>query len=429
MRILVVGAYGLIGSYVTARLLAGGHTVVGVGRHIRKARRQWPRVRWLQTDIGRMAAADWRRHLDGVDAVVNCAGALQDGPTDRLDAVHLDGVLQLAEACRTAGVRRFVQVSALGVERGKGAFAETKRAADEALMALDLDWVVIRPGLVLAPGAYGGSALLRGLAALPLAIPAVHAESRVQTVSVDDLSACVVAAIQPGAPAKVLATLSADDAPTLGILLKTLRFWLGLGLAPVIPLPAFLGAAAGAVADAFAWLGWKSAVRSAALGQLSQGVQGETSDGARMLGFQPRTLDQVLSSWPSTVQDRWYARLYFLKPLAILVLAAFWTLSGVVGLVSLLQAAEQLGLAGFPLGAARATVEIGAAVDIALGLLVCFRPTARIALKGMVLVSLAYLSGACLWRRDLWLDPLGPLVKVAPSAVLALLTLAVLEDR
>jgi uncharacterized protein YbjT (DUF2867 family) len=379
MRILVVGAYGLIGSYVTARLLAEGHEVIAAGRDIRKAARRWPRACWIQADLARMSPDDWRPHLGGVSAVVNCAGALQDGPTDRLAAVHLSGVLALAEACRAAGVRRFVQISALGVERTEGAFAKTKRAADEALMTTDLDWVVIRPGLVLAPAAYGGSALLRGLAALPLAIPAVHADRVVQAVSVDDLADCVAAAVHPDARAKVVATLSSADTPTLADVLRALRAWLGLPPAPVIALPAVLGAMASLVADAIAC--------------------------------------------------RWFARLYFLKPLAILILAVFWIGSGTIALVSLLQAAEQLGLAGFSPTAARATVEIGAAVDIALGLMVCVRRTAPLALKGMVLVSLAYLLGACFWRRDLWLDPLGPLLKVLPGAVLALMTLAVLEDR
>ncbi|MGZ3344659.1 MAG: SDR family oxidoreductase [Caulobacteraceae bacterium] len=429
MRILVIGAYGLIGSYVTARLLADGHEIVAAGRDVRMAVRRWPQVRWIRVDLGRMTVADWQGRLDGVDAVVNCAGALQDSPSDRLAAVHRDGVLALAEACRVAGVRRFVQISALGVERTRGVFAETKREADEALMATSLDWVVIRPGLVLSPGAFGGSALLRGLAALPLAIPAVHTGRTVQSVSVDDLAACVAAAVRPDAPARVLAALSADDAPTLADLLRALRAWLGLPPAPVIAVPAPFASAASLAADAIAWLGWRSALRSTALGQLAQGVQGETSEGARTLGFIPRTLDQLLASWPSTVQDRWFARLYFVKPLAILVLAAFWIGSGVIALVSLLQAAEQLGLAGFSPAGSRATVEIGAAVDIALGVLVCLRRPAPVALKGMVLVSLAYVIGACLWRRDLWLDPLGPLLKVLPGAVLALMTLAVLEER
>ncbi|HEY4031607.1 MAG TPA: SDR family oxidoreductase [Caulobacteraceae bacterium] len=429
MRILVVGAYGLIGSYVTARLLADGHELLAAGRDIRKAQRRWPQARWIRADLARMTAADWRTHLDGVDAVVNCAGALQDGPSDHLVAVHLSGVLQLAEACRSSGVRRFIQLSALGVERAKGAFAETKHAADDGLMATGLDWVVIRPGLVLAPAAYGGSALLRGLAALPLVVPAVHADRVVQAVSVQDLADCIAVAVRPDAPARVLATLSAADAPTLAEVLRALRAWLGLPPAAVVALPAALGAVAGLLADAASWFGWKSALRSAAVGQLAQGVQGETSPGALALGFVPRSLGQILASWPSTVQDRWFARLYFLKPLAIGVLAVFWTGSGVIGLASLLQAAEQLGLAGFSPQAAEATVKIGTMADIALGLMVCHRRTAPLALKGMVLVSLVYLAGASLWRRDLWLDPLGPLLKVLPGAILALMTLAALEER
>jgi uncharacterized protein YbjT (DUF2867 family) len=429
MRVLVVGAYGLIGGYITTRLLAEGHEVLAAGRHIETARGRWPQATWLQADLGRMGAADWRPHLAGIDAVINCAGALQDGPSDRLQAVHLTGVLDLAQACLEAGVRRFVQVSALGVDRTSGPFAGTKRSADDALMRLDIDWVVIRPGLVLAPAAYGGSALLRGLAAFPLAMPAVHADSIVQAVSVDDVAGCAARAIRPDAPARLVAVLSSSDRPTLRDVLRSLRAWLGLPPAPVFALPAPVAAVVSGFADAIAWLGWKSALRSAALGQLASGVEGETSEGALRLGFVPRTLDQILSSWPSTVQDRWFARLYFLKPLALIVLAAFWIGSGVIGLISLLQAAEQLGLAGFSPGLAREVVEAGAAVDIALGLMVCVRQTARLALKGMIVVTLAYVAGAALWRPDLWLDPLGPMLKALPGAVLALAALAILDDR
>jgi len=429
MRVLVVGASGLIGSYVVARLLADGCEVLGVSRHVAQARQRWPRAEWLEADLGRMFAADWAAPLRGVDAAINCAGALQDGPSDRLEAVHRTGVLELAKACLDAGVRRFVQVSALGVDRSAGAFAATKRTADQALMGLDLDWVVIRPGLVLAPAAYGGSALLRGLAALPLIIPAVHASRVVQAVSIDDLAACVVAAARPDSPSRLVAVLSSSDRPTLEDILRALRAWLGLPPAPVIALPAIAGRISGLAADALAWLGWKSALRSAAIDQLAAGVEGEASEGATRLGFRPLSLDQILSSWPSTVQDRWFARLYFLKPLALLTLAVFWVGSGVIGLVSLPQAAEQLGLAGFSPDAARWTVETGAAVDIVLGLMVCFSRTAPLALKGMVLVTGAYVVGGTLWRRDLWFDPLGPLLKTLPGGVLALMTLAVMDDR
>jgi len=71
----------------------------------------------------------------------------------------------------------------------------------------------------------------------------------------------------------------------------------------------------------------------------------------------------------------------------------------------------------------------GSAVDILLAGLVCLRRSAPLALKGMIVVSAAYLAGATLWRPDLWSDPLGPLVKVVPGAVLALALLGMMDER
>lgn len=429
MRVLVVGASGLIGGYVTSRLLADGREIIGASRNIATGRRRWPSVAWIEADIGRMTAGDWRGHLMSVDAVVNCAGALQDGPADDLTAVHLTGVVALAEACVHSGVRRFVQVSALGVDKNPGAFAHTKQAADQALSQMDLDWIIIRPGLVLAPAAYGGSALLRGLAAFPLAIPAVHADRVVQAVSVDDLADCIARAIRPETPSRLVATLSGLRRTTLAEGLCALRAWLGLPSSTVISIPPTVGALAGRVADGLAWLGWKSALRSAALGQLAAGVEGETDAGARQLGFVPRDLSDILAAWPSTVQDRWFSRLYFLKPLLLATLIVFWIATGLIGFTSLGAATAVLARAGFEPALARATVQGGALVDIALGLMVCFRRTACLGLLGMILATFAYLAGGSLWSPELWADPLGPMLKPIPAAVLALVAMATLDDR
>jgi hypothetical protein len=120
-------------------------------------------------------------------------------------------------------------------------------------------------------------------------------------------------------------------------------------------------------------------------------------------------------------------RTAWLLPLILTVLAVFWVGTGVVSLVSLVQAAEQIGLAGFGPGASRVAVKAFAAIAIALGLLVCIRRTAPLALTGMALVSVAYILAGTLWRRDLWLDPLGPLLKMAPVAALSLAALATLK--
>lgn len=60
-----------------------------------------------------------------------------------------------------------MQVSALGDPRD-GEFIASKHALDADLQKLDLDWAILRPSVVYSPaGSYGGSSLLRALAALP----------------------------------------------------------------------------------------------------------------------------------------------------------------------------------------------------------------------------------------------------------------------
>jgi len=429
MRVLVIGANGLIGGYVTARLIAEGHDVVGAARNLDLARRREPRATWVGADMARMSAADWRPLLRGVDAVINCAGALQNGPRDDLEAVHVDGLVHLATAAISAGVRRFVQVSAVGAENGQSHFSQTKARAEAALDELDIDWIVIRPGLVLAPAAYGGSALLRGLAAFPWAIPAVHADSIVQVVSAEDVAACAARAIVPGTPARFVATLTAERATTLADLLLALRAWLGIAPAPIVPVPPPLARICATIADGLAWLGWRSAMRSAAIDQLRGGVRGRVDEGACRLGFKPRELEDILSGWPTGVQERWFAWLFFLKPVVMATLAAFWFGTGVVAIMARGAAARALTSAGFSHAAASGVVLAGAGVDIVLGLLICVRSTAALALKGMVLVSLIYFAGATVWRPDLWSDPMGPLLKAVPATVLALVGLAILDER
>ena len=130
MRILVIGGYGLIGGAVITRLTGHGHMVYGAGRDIAEAQRRFPQVRWVKADLAMPDPAVWGEILNGIDAVVNCAGALQDSHRDHSHAVHVDGLRRLGEAAQAAGVKRIVHVSAAGLEVAPGAFGQTKRAAE-----------------------------------------------------------------------------------------------------------------------------------------------------------------------------------------------------------------------------------------------------------------------------------------------------------
>jgi uncharacterized protein YbjT (DUF2867 family) len=180
MRVLVVGAYGFIGSAVVARLVADGHEVVGAGRRIKAARERRPDVHWIKIDLARARKLEqWSSHLAGIDAVVNCAGVLQDAPADSTHKVHVEGGGALFAACVRAGVRRAILISAVGVGSEEDTrFARTKHAAEEALKGQDLDWVILRPSLVVGHSVYGGMALMRALAAVPFVLPLARESCR-----------------------------------------------------------------------------------------------------------------------------------------------------------------------------------------------------------------------------------------------------------
>src|SRR4051812_43334557 len=118
MRILLTGATGFIGSAVLARLKEAGHEVIAVVRRLDGAARRLPADRFLVLDVAKATKPEhWLPHLNGVDAVVNCAGVLQDSSRDSTAGVHVGGATALFAACDSACVRRVVHLSAIGVDR------------------------------------------------------------------------------------------------------------------------------------------------------------------------------------------------------------------------------------------------------------------------------------------------------------------------
>lgn len=431
MRVLLLGASGFIGSAVLGALLAAGHAVTAPGRGIAAARRRWPDADWIQADIATLTQdAAWAPLLAGIDAVVNCAGALQDSARDDVAAVQSAAPRALFAACAARGIGRIVQVSAVGAAPDAATpFMRTKGEADAALAALPGDWVVLRPGLVLGPQAYGGSALLRALAALPWVLPVPRGAAPMQTVPVAEVARAVLDALEGRVPPRAAYDLVEDRGHALEDLLAALRAWLGLPPARVLRVPDWLGRPVFLAGDALGRLGWRSPLRSAAWAETLRGVVGDPAPWAAATGRRVPGLQETLRAMPATVQERWFARIWPLKALAIGTLAAFWIASGAIGFARFGAAVEVLTARGMGTGLAGAAVALGGVADIALGAALLVRRWLRPAAAGMMLVTLGYLAGATVFAPDLWADPLGPIVKSIPAAVLALFVLAVAEER
>ncbi len=426
MKVLILGATGFIGSALLDRLASDGHAVTGLGRNVARSRLKRPETQWLAADLARMRdASDWKPLIESHDVIVNCAGALQDGLADEVAATQETSMLALYAAAKASPIR-IVQISApRGGAGSDSAFLATKFRADEALAASGVAHVILRPALVLGRNAHGGSALLRALAALPFVTPLVHADARVETVALSDVAEAVSAAVAGLMPEGCDVVLAHKEPPTLAELVALHRRWLGLPVARTVRLPPALAAPVGLLADLAGRLGWRSPLRSTALSVMAGGVSAQ--DGARAaVSF--LSARQSLSAAPSGVQDLWFARLYLLKPLMIVGLSLFWLLSGAIPLFDL-DAARHHFLRFVDHGPATALTLATCFADIALGVAVLLRPWARRALFGMLALSVAYLASATLVEPELWADPLGPLVKVLPSLLLTLATLAILDER
>lgn len=152
-RVLVLGAYGFIGAEVVRALRADGVSVTGLGRSAEQAARVLPGVPFAAGDLRQLLQReDWGPLLQGVDAVVNCAGVLQDMAPGELEAVHHTAISALAAACAERGIK-VVQVSAAGAgTKAATEFMRSKGRGDKALRASGAAAWILKPGLVIGQG-------------------------------------------------------------------------------------------------------------------------------------------------------------------------------------------------------------------------------------------------------------------------------------
>ena len=156
MRVVIAGGHGQIALRLTKLLAQRGDTAIGLVRNpdhvgdVREAGGDAVVLDLEQASVDEVAAA-----LAGADAVVFAAGAGPGSGVARKDTVDRAASVLFADAAETAGVRRFLQVSAMGLDRADdpsmdevfAVYLRAKDAADRDVMARDgLDWTILRPG-------------------------------------------------------------------------------------------------------------------------------------------------------------------------------------------------------------------------------------------------------------------------------------------
>jgi len=427
VRILLIGATGLIGAGISARLAGDGHEIVGVSRYPPTA--TLGHVRHVGLDLASATPADFVPLLEDVDAVVNCAGTLQDAPGESTEGVHHRGVAALLAACLNQGVLRLIHLSAVGVEREVTSFSATKYAGDALVIESGLDWVILRPSVVIGRSAYGGSALMRGLAALPVQ-PVMANTGPLQPVWLDDVVQTIVFFLHPDAPTRQVVDVVGPRTWRFSDLVRLLRRWMRWPEATTFTIPSRLSVLLYKLGDALSGLGWRSPVRTTARREIVHGAVGDPRNWSHLTGIWPTDIEVALTREPASVQERWFARLYLLKPLIFGVFGLFWLVTGLISFgpgwdigISLMRK----GGVEEPL--ASLFIIAGASADIVIGLAILYRPTGRHGLYAALVFSMAYAIIGSILVPSLWREPLGSMLKILPIMVLNLVALAIREDR
>ncbi|PHR57752.1 MAG: NAD-dependent dehydratase [Robiginitomaculum sp.] len=432
MKVLVTGGYGFIGASVCARLLEAGHDVVGAGRQLSWAKRRFAAWDWVHCDFNTdQDPEDWKSRLVGIDAVVNCVGVLQDGGADSTEKAHVSGLQSLITACERAGIKRFVHISAIGADPAAGtAYARTKARGAASLKQSNLDWVILEPSLVLGRKVYGGSALIRTLAAMPGFVPMVYGDTKFQPVMMDDLTHIIVLFLRDAVPTKIQVEIAGPDQLSLREILAQTRIWLGFGPARFVEFPPWMAAPLFVLGDFLGKLGIRDALRSTAKAQMQFDVGGDPNQIKQQLDYTTGSMADWFAAHPANAADRLQARLGWAKPASRVILALYWMLSGLIPLLFSQQwSFEIMTKAGLPEMTHWPVWFLGAIADLMLGALLLFGISVRKVCLAMVLLTIGYVSVISMVLPELWFDPLASVLKVFPMIALAGLVAAMEGDR
>jgi uncharacterized protein YbjT (DUF2867 family) len=286
MKILILGASGFVGRHFTAALQTQGHEVI---RGVRKPR--------LPTDIAVDFCKDtdkatWLPRLNSMDVVINAVGVLRDSKAQPMRLLLEQTPIALFAACQEAGIKRIVQISALGVDKGiETPYFQYRRAPEAYLNKLpdSIRWLILRPSVIY--GDDGASAkMFRLQASLPVHFLLAGGKQRLQPVHIDDICEAVSRWLADGhAQSQTVSAVGADATDMRGML-DSYRQQLSLNTAFHIGVPSALVSLSAKLGDYIP----SSPLCSDTLQMLNAGNTGDVESFAKLLGRQPLSYRQFI---------------------------------------------------------------------------------------------------------------------------------------
>ena len=236
--ILVTGGTGFVGSHIVRRLaLEKRKTRCLVRKGSNVERLKEPGIELAYGDLNDKESL--KKALVGVETVIHLIGIIAEKKGVTFEIIHTQGTGALVEACKDAGVRRFIYISALGArENARSRYHRTKWEAEQAVIKSGMDYVIFRPSIMIGEGGEFIT-MLSGIIQQAPVIPVIGEKSKVQPIYVKNTVDCIVRTLVEPKISKRIFEIAGPEQMTYRELFLTLADVLKINK-PVIGIPIWL---------------------------------------------------------------------------------------------------------------------------------------------------------------------------------------------
>ncbi|MEZ5958821.1 MAG: complex I NDUFA9 subunit family protein [Hyphomonadaceae bacterium] len=195
--VVVFGGSGFIGKQVVRALAKRGYRVrVPMRRpHLGAELRVMGdvgQVQLVQANVRFPQSID--AALEDVDAVVNLVAVMCEGGQQNFETLHVEAAQAIAEAAAKRGIKRIVQMSALGAAPKGARYVRSKYRGERAVLGAAPSATILRPSIVFGPEDNFFNRFAQ-MATMSPFLPLIGGKTKFQPIFVGDVADAVVAAI------------------------------------------------------------------------------------------------------------------------------------------------------------------------------------------------------------------------------------------
>lgn len=302
---VVIGGSGFVGRHVVRELAKRGWRVrVGVRRpHLATHLKPMGVVGQIQlAQVNVRYPKSVEQALIGADAVINCTGILfQELFNQKFDRIHTQGAASIAQACKEAGVKNLIYISAIGADaQSESLYARSKGEGENAVLEAMPDATILRPSIIFGPE----DQFFNRFAAMAQIAPALPliggGKTKFQPVYVDDVADAACACLESHASAGLCYELGGPNVYTfrelMELMLKETRLRRLL-----VPVPFFAANIMGLGGEISGWLPFIEPFLTRDQVKLleNDNIVDEASGQSTIadLGIAPKSIEAVLPSY------------------------------------------------------------------------------------------------------------------------------------